>query len=55
MLDGVVCATKTAESIVEIGRKTSKWKTYRFPEPKPFTGMLQRFGTEAPAGRAAAE
>ena len=55
VLDGVVCATKMAESIVEIGRKTSKYKTYRYPEQKSFTGMLQQFGIEETAGRAAAE
>jgi allantoin racemase len=45
VLDGVVCATKMAEAIVGMGRKTSKYKTYRFPEAKPFTGMVADFGT----------
>ena len=32
VLDGVVCATQMAQSIFEMGRKTSKDKTYKFPE-----------------------
>ena len=34
VLDGVVCATKQAEVLVELGLKTSKRKTYRPPERK---------------------
>ena len=34
ILDGVVCATKQAEVLVELGLKTSKRKTYRPPERK---------------------
>ena len=48
VLDGVVCATKMAEALVDLGRTTSKRKTYRFPETKPFTGMLRHFGSESP-------
>jgi len=32
VLDDVVCATKMAESIIDMGRKTSKFKTYKFPD-----------------------
>ncbi len=45
VLDGVVCATKMAEAIVGMRRKTSKQKTYKYPEPKPFTGIVTDFGT----------
>ena len=45
VLDGVVCAVKIAEAVVELGKSTSKYKTYRFPEAKPFTGMFERFGS----------
>jgi len=53
VLDGVVCAVKLAEAVVELGKRTSKHKTYRFPEAKAFTGMFARFGG-AERGRAAA-
>lgn len=46
VLDGVVCAVKIAEAVVELGKTTSKYKTYRFPEAKPFTGMFEQFGSE---------
>ncbi len=54
VLDGVVCAVKMAEAMVELGRSTSKHKTYRFPESKSFTGEFARFGS-APGNAAAAE
>ncbi len=44
VLDGVVCAVKMAEAIVELGKTTSKYKTYRPPEEKAFTGMFAKFG-----------
>jgi allantoin racemase len=44
VLDGVVCAVKIAEAIVELGKTTSKYKTYRPPEGKTFTGMFEKFG-----------
>ena len=44
VLDGVVCAVKLAEAVVELGKTTSKSKTYRFPERKAFTGAFARFG-----------
>ena len=44
VLAGVVCAVKMAEAIVELGKTTSKYKTYRFPERKAFAGMFEKFG-----------
>jgi allantoin racemase len=44
VLDGVVCAVKIAEAVVELGKTTSKHKTYRPPEKKAFTGMFAKFG-----------
>ena len=44
VLDGVVCAVKITEAIVELGKTTSKYKTYRPPERKVFAGMFERFG-----------
>jgi allantoin racemase len=44
VLDGVVCAVKMAEAIVELGKATSKYKTYRLPEGKAFAGMFETFG-----------
>lgn len=49
ILDGVVCATKQAEVLVELGKSTSKLKTYRPPEKKPFTGMFRHFSTDGSA------
>lgn len=49
ILDGVVCATKQAEVLVELGKSTSKLKTYRPPEKKPFTGMFKHFSTDGSA------
>ena len=53
VLDGVVCAVKLAEAIVELGKRTSGHLTYSRPEPKVYTGILAGFGTEAGAARAA--
>ena len=44
VLDGVVCAVKMVESLVELGKTTSKYKTYRPPESKAYTGIFQKFG-----------
>ena len=57
VLDGVVCATKQAEVLVELGKKTSKLKTYRPPEQKRFKGMFAHFSTDGSADKkqAAAE
>tara|TARA_B100000676_G_C18005267_1_gene803353 strand:- start:489 stop:1244 length:756 start_codon:yes stop_codon:yes gene_type:complete len=45
VLDGVVCATKQAEIMVELGKKTSKAMTYRPPEQKNFKGIFANFTT----------
>lgn len=45
VIDGVVYAVKFAESIVDLGKKTSKRKTYKPPEKKAFTGVMMGFGT----------
>ena len=57
VLDGVVCATKQAEVLVELGKKTSKLKTYRPPEQKRFDGIFSNFSTDGSADKkqAAAE
>ena len=44
VLDGVVCAVKIAESLVELGKTTSKYKTYRPPEKKAYSGIFKHFG-----------
>jgi len=54
ILDGVVCATKQAEVLVELGMKTSKLKTYRPPEKKRFTGMFAHFSTDGSADKQSA-
>lgn len=46
VIDGVEAAVKFAESIVDLGEKTSKLKTYKAPERKPFTGAFVGFGSE---------
>lgn len=43
VIDGVVAAVKFAEAMVDIGKKTSKLKTYKYPEKKQMTGMLSNF------------
>lgn len=43
VLDGVVCAVKLSESLIELGKTTSKYKTYRFPEKKAYSGIFERF------------
>ena len=53
VLDGVVCATKQAELLVDLGLKTSKRNTYRPPERKRFTGMFRHFGTADDVAEAA--
>lgn len=44
VIDGVVAAVKFAEAIVDMGKTTSKLKTYKHPEKKEITGMLSMFG-----------
>ena len=57
VLDGVVCATNQADVLVELGKTTSKLKTYRPPEKKRFDGMVAHFSTDGSADKkqAAAE
>ncbi|MBZ5202022.1 aspartate/glutamate racemase family protein [Planomicrobium chinense] len=43
VIDGVVAAVKFAESVVDLGKKTSKLKTYKYPEKKEYTGLLTEF------------
>jgi allantoin racemase len=45
VIDGVVAGVKFAEAIVDLGKKTSKLKTYKFPEKKEFVGILNQFGS----------
>ena len=53
VLDGVVCAVKLAEAIVELGKSTSKHLTYAYPEAKAYSGIFEKFGnTAAPADAA---
>lgn len=47
VIDGVVAAVKFAEAIVDLGKTTSKLKTYKSPETKQFTGMLAPFGSKS--------
>ncbi|MCM3760197.1 aspartate/glutamate racemase family protein [Alkalihalobacillus oceani] len=47
VIDGVVAAVKFAEAIVDLGKTTSKLKTYKAPETKQFTGMLAPFGSKS--------
>ncbi len=44
VLDGVVCGVKLAEAVVDLGKSTSKYATYRPPEAKRFTGIFEKFG-----------
>ncbi|RFU61014.1 aspartate/glutamate racemase family protein [Bacillus sp. V59.32b] len=46
VIDGVVAGVKFAESIVDLGKKTSKLKTYKYPEKKKYIGVLDSFGSE---------
>jgi allantoin racemase len=47
VLDGVACAVSLAESLIRLGLKTSKRRTYAAPLAKPYAGEFKRF---APAG-----
>lgn len=46
VIDGVVAAVKFAEAMVDMGKKTSKLKTYKYPEKKKIIGQLSKFGYE---------
>jgi allantoin racemase len=43
VLDGVACAVSLAESLVRLGLRTSKRRTYAAPLPKAYTGEFKRF------------
>ena len=43
VIDGVVAAVKFAEAIIDIGKTTSKLKTYNYPEQKQVIGILSKF------------
>ncbi|PIC63635.1 Asp/Glu/hydantoin racemase [Sporosarcina sp. P13] len=43
VIDGVVAGVKFAEVLVDLGKKTSKLKTYKYPEKKEYTGILSQF------------
>lgn len=43
VLDGVACAVNLAESLVRLGLKTSKRRTYATPLAKTYAGDLKRF------------
>jgi allantoin racemase len=47
VLDGVACAVSLAESLVRLGLKTSKRRTYAAPLAKPYTGEFKRFAPAA--------
>jgi allantoin racemase len=47
VLDGVVCAVSLAESLVRLGLKTSKHRTYAAPLAKPYAGEFKRFSPVA--------
>ncbi len=43
VLDGVACAVSLAESMVRLGLRTSKRRTYAAPLAKPYAGEFKRF------------
>jgi allantoin racemase len=43
VIDGVAAAVKLAEALVDLGKKTSKINTYKYPEKKEFKGMAKIF------------
>jgi allantoin racemase len=43
VLDGVACAVSLAESLVRLGLRTSKRRTYAAPLAKPYAGEFKRF------------
>ncbi len=42
VFDGVTAAVKMAESLVYLGKKTSKSLTYKYPEKKEYIGYLKK-------------
>ena len=47
VLDGVACAVSLAESLVRLGLKTSKHRTYAAPLAKAYAGAFKRFSPAA--------
>ncbi len=43
VIDGVAAAVKLAEAMVGLGKKTSKFNTYKHPEKKEFKGLAKVF------------
>ncbi len=43
VIDGVAAAVKLAEALVDLGKKTSKVNSYKYPEQKEFKGMGKIF------------
>lgn len=43
VIDGVAAAVKLAEALVDLGKRTSKINTYKYPEKKEFKGMEEIF------------
>lgn len=43
IIDGVAAAIKLAEALVDLGKKTSKINSYKYPEKKEFKGMEEIF------------
>lgn len=46
VVDSVRAAVQMAESVVRLGKRTSKVNTYRYPEPKPHRGYAPIFQTD---------
>ncbi|HSM57175.1 MAG TPA: aspartate/glutamate racemase family protein [Candidatus Sulfomarinibacteraceae bacterium] len=46
VVDSVRASVQMAESLVRLGKRTSKANTYKFPELKPFKGYDEVFQTE---------
>jgi allantoin racemase len=44
VVDGVAAATRTVESLVTLGLRTGARNEFAAPPPKPYTGVLARFG-----------
>jgi allantoin racemase len=47
VLDGVACAVSLAESLIRLGLKTSKHRTYAAPLAKAYAGEFKRFSPAA--------
>ena len=43
VIDGVAVAVKLAEALLDLGKKTSKVNSYRYPEKKEFKGVEKIF------------